>query len=530
MKHKIQILPFVVLILLWSSFSQAAIQSDDHWAVSGRLNAYYKVIDVHSHAGTHSKREGDTHSAELNLNLAGPWGRGLAGIETRSRLTNDRKIQRDRAELLYFRSFYKDKIWNMELGDVALSLNNYVFGGSVKGVKLEYTSDKKSRTWNYAAIVGFKRPAWRELYRQEDEETPTGYSGAFEIEYVHERSKEIAFSGSILDTDMDTGHLESATGARGYGFGLSGKWRFNKYITLRGRGAVSNGETDVTTNDDTGTNTALYLKLLTRPILKTVKSNFIYQRIDTDFVSFGGSANSDKEQIENITSWRISRTLRARFDLKARRDNLDGSLGATQDNYYEMATLTYSPDFLDRGDFNFVVSNRDIDGRGADNRRVNASADVKVRKKSGWQYGGGYQYSDYEDSVLSSASQTTHTLRALLGFRKKLSDVSSYRFTIRPDYQNIEDEQNKIGLNLDAGYVFNKHWSLDLLYLRNQIDQDEGNDSRNSTYQFRTTYKIDEAGKNLLRLRLEKRTVSTDNDLANRYNEYIGQLSLVSNF
>ncbi len=530
MKTLIYLCWSIVLSSLLLTSAYAASSSEDSWKINGRLNAYYKIIDIKSNPGGDTSREGTSHNEELNLNLSGPLGAGTAGIETRLRSTDEDNVQQEDVELLYLRSYYRDKKWNVEAGDVALSLNPYVFGGSVKGAKMVYKSAQKDRTWNYSVIGGVKKPSWHDFFRDEDNEPATGYAGAFEAKYIHERSKEIAVSFAALDTDLRDANSDTTTGARGCSIGLNGKWRFNKQITLRWRGAVADGDADVRADEETGVNTALYLKLLTRPVLKSVKSNFVYQRIDSDFVSFGGSANSDKEQIENTTSWTISKQLRARVDLNASRDNLDGDLGSTQNNFYEMATLTYSPDFLKRGDFTFVVSNRDIDGRGAANRRINGSVDVKVGKSSGWKYGGGYQYSDYEDEVTSASSQTTHTVRGLLGYRHKLGKESSYRFTFRPDYQLIEDDQNKIGIKIDAGYVHTKRLSVDLLYLRNQVDLDNGNDSHNSTYQVRTSYKLDAAGKHVLRLQGEKRAVTTENDPASSYIEYIGLISLVSNF
>ena len=47
------------------------------------------------------------------------------------------------------------------------------------------------------------------------------------------------------------------------------------------------------------TENAIRLRLLTRPVLSSVKSNFMYQRISSDFISAAGSANADNEKIEN---------------------------------------------------------------------------------------------------------------------------------------------------------------------------------------------------------------------------------------
>ena len=517
----------IISSLLIVSVAGAEKKEVDEWKVTGRLNAY---VEDRNTVGKSSDREGTTHNEELNLNFYGPFANGKAGVESRLRTTNDRNIQKDGAELLYLKAFYKDKTWLMEAGDVAASLNSYIFSGSLKGAKAVYKSDKKDHKWDYTIIGGYKKALWREVYTEEEGEAPTGYSGAFNAKYIYERAKEVSFTFSALDTDLATGDLDSnvSEAKNGYGFGVDGKWRFNKYITLKGKAALTDGKKDKRVDKGVA-HTALYLKLLTRPVLKSVKSNFVYQRVDSDFVSFGGSANDDKEQIENSTTWRINKELKARFDLKYNRDNLDGSLSDTKDLYYEAAVLTYYPSFLKRGDFNFRVSNKDIRGREVGDT-ITAGVDFNLRQKSGWRYGAGYDYSDNDSNTTSTRS---HIIKALLGYKQKLSKTSSYRFAVRPNYQIIENSQDKIGLKVDAGYVYSKYLDMDILYMINDTNYDDSTtskDTQNATYQFRTTYKLDAKGKNLVRLLLEKRDSDIKDDSQNSYNEYIGKVSLVMNF
>ena len=324
----------------------------------------------------------------------------------------------------------------------------------------------------------------------------------------------------------------SVSGKRGYGFGIDGKCRFNKYITFKGRGAFSDGKSDIKNDSSTSSNGAIYLKLLTRPILKAVKSNFVYQRVDADFVSFGGNANMDKEQIENSTIWTINKEFRARMDLKANRNNLDGKvINGTENMFYEALSLTYKPEFLKRGDFVFRASNKDIDDNVKNSNRFTAGVNFNLRQKSGWRYGVGYDYSNQDDN--NATLITTHIIKALLGYKEKIGKESSYRFTCRPNYQIIEDTQDKIGFKLDAGYIHNKRLSANIMYIINQTDYDSSSSTKNiqnSTYQFRTTYKLDAKGKNILRLLLEKRDVDVDETAESTYNEYKGKLSFVMNF
>lgn len=521
----------LIISSLLTSTLIAADKADDEWKVSGRLNAYIQTIDVDG--GGSASAEDTTHNEELNFNYIGPLGDGEAGIETRVRGTNDRRIQKDGVELLYMRSYYKDKIWNIEVGDVALSLNPYIYSGSVKGAKAVYKSLEKKRTLNYSLVSGFKKASWRELYTQEANEAPTAYSGAFEVKYIHERAKEIAISVAGYKDDLSTEGKDSlATGKEGYGIGLDGKWRFNKYITLKGRTAFTDGKENIRDNNTSSNSKgAIYLKLLTKPFLRSLKSNFVYQRVDTDFLSFGGSANSDKEQIENSTTWSISKGLRARMDLKGNRDNLNGALGDTQNLHYEALSLTYRPSFI-KGDLTLRGSNKGLEGRGTDTVTQTAGLNLNLRNKSGWRYGGGYDYSDVDDKNSTTSSTTTHTFKALLGYKEKLSKTSSYRFTIKPSYLFIEDQEDKMGLKVDAGYVYSKQLSMDLLYMIHQTDYEDinSNDTENSTYQARADYKLNPKGNDVVRVLIEKRNVDVDDTPDNSYSEYKGKISLVMNF
>jgi len=148
-------------LLVVTSF--AADKSEDEWKASGRLNMYLQSIYVDGGGTSAGDREGSTHNEELNLNFRGPMGNGKAGLETRMRTTNDRKIQAHGAEMLYMKAYYRDKIWTVEAGDVAASLNPYIFSGSMKGAKAVYKSDEKDHTWNYTFATGAKTASWRDL-------------------------------------------------------------------------------------------------------------------------------------------------------------------------------------------------------------------------------------------------------------------------------------------------------------------------------------------------------------------------------
>ena len=246
------------------------------------------------------------------------------------------------------------------------------------------------------------------------------------------------------------------------------------------------------------------------------------------FISFGGTANDDKEQLENSTTWTINKELRARMDLKGNRDNLDGAQTEDQTLHYEALNFTYKPSFLKRADLTLRGTNKGFDGRGADSTTQTAGLNLNHRL-SQWRYGGGYDYANVDDRNASTET-TTHIFKVLLGYKNRLSKDSSIRFTLKPSYLKIEGNQDKTGLHVDAGYVYDRQTSMDLLYRVNQIDYDISNNTLNSTYQARAAYKLNAKTSDVIRVLLEKRDVEVDNDSAKTYSEYRGKLSLVLNF
>jgi len=524
----------IIIALLGSSVvANDVTVSSDEWKINGKVNAYLQNINVVGR-GDSTGRKGTTHNEELSINAQKKAFDGTLGVNVRVRGTNDKRIQRDGAELLYLRTFYKDKAWNLEAGDVASSLNPYVFSGTLKGAKVVYKDKGKKNVFDYTIIGGAIKPRWRDLYNGDADERATAYAGAFAIKYRYERAKELRLTLSAYKDDIaSAGSAVEIDGKQGYSIGLDGKWRFNKYVTLKGYGAYNKGTKDIRRHhgpyQDSG---AITLKLLTRPILRTLKSNFTYQRVSSKFISLGGVGASDKEQLENSTQWRINKRLKAQVDLKARRDNVDNpDLNATRHTYYERATLTYYPEFARRTTLQARFFNKDIRGRGADNNTHDAAIDITVRTKDGWRYGGGYEYTRFRDDAISPVKTTyTNNLNLMLAYKHSISKSRSYRLSCRTSYRSISSSQDTIGLKLDAGYTHNKKLSANLFYLLNTTDREVSNDTKNETYQFRATYRLDESGKNIVRLLLEKRDVNVDNTPSSSYDEYIQKVSLVMNF
>jgi len=521
----------LIILLPVLSIGLMGVDSFEDWKISGRLNAYIQSIDVEAENGLGSDREGTTHNEELTIRAGGKFKNGKAGIELRGRTTNDDKIQKDGAVLQYLKAYYRDKIWSIEAGDVSASMNPYVFGGSLKGIKAVYKSPEKERSWSYTFISGIKKSSWKELYTSVEGEAPDSYVGAFEAKYQYKRSQTVSLSVSALKDDLATGDANSSVaGKKGISFGLDGKWRFNRSVTLKGRGAITSATDDLKNDKSTSSHSALLIKLLTKPT-KSLRSNFTYTRVASQYIALMGSAPKDTEQFENSNTWRINRQFTAKLGLRARRDNLDGSLGATQKIYYEKLSLLYKPKFLKRSNFNFRASNKLTKGRGADNKTRTFGVDFNYRPKGEWRYGAGIEYSKYDDDIAPTSSRTTKTAKATLGYKKKLDKERSYRAVCTLNYQRVHQNginDDDYGLKLDLGYSHSKKLSFDLLYMSKYAYKTTSNDTQNSTYQARATYRIDK--KQTVKFLLEKRAYDIENDGANSYNEYKGKLSYTLNF
>ncbi len=523
----------LVLVSIITALSLWGVNSDGDWKIKGRLNSYIQKIDVEAKDGLGSDREGTTHVEDLTIKLFKKSETKRYGIDLKGRTTNDKKVQKDDESLLYLKIYYRDKIWNFEAGDVSASLNPYVFGGSLKGIKAVYTSPQKENSWRYTFIGGVKKAFWKELYTYVEGEKYDSYVGAFEAKYTRKRSQTIAFSVSGLKDDLATGDSNSTQpGKEGVSVGLNGKWRFNRYVTLKFRGALTNATDDLKNDKSKSSSGALLVKFLTKPH-KRIRSNFSYIRVGSKYIALAGSAPKDMEQFENSNTWRINRQFTAKLALRAKRDNLDGSLGDTQRIYYEKFSLLYKPKFLKRSSFNFRLSNKTTDGRDADNSTKVFGVDFNYRPKGFWRYGAGAEYSKYEDKISSSNDKTTKTLKATLGYKNRLSKERSYRALCTLNYQRVRQDgtnDDNYGIKIDLGYTHNKRFDFSLLYLSRYAYKGTSNDTQNSTYQARATYKIDAKGMHVLKFLVEKRAYDIEGDSDHSYNEYKGKISYILNF
>jgi len=520
----------VVLIFSMSIFAEEI--KKDSWTYSGRINGYVQAVDVDGPNGQGSDKEGYTQNQDLTLRFTGPLKDGKAGVEIRGRLTNDNSIQKDGATLLYFHSFFKNKKWFLEAGDVSASLNPYVFGGSVKGFKATYKSPKKDKKWDYVFIGGIKKAYWKELVESVQNEQPDAYSGAFEAKYTNKRAQEIAFSIAGYKDDLSTGDANSTVvGKKGVSFGLKGKWRFNRYVTLRGRFGLTNATDDIKNNKPMSSHTALQIKLLTKPSLRKIRSNFTYTRISPKYISLAGGATKDMEQFENSNSWRITNRLTSRFGVRFKRDNLDNDLNGTRRTSYEHISFRYRPKMIKRSDINFRFSNMDVKGRGTDSNTKTAGLSFNLRKKSGWRYALGLDYSDADDN--NASSNITKSARVTVGYKKRLSKEKSYRITATINQQIVSQsgkKDNNYGLKLYLEYIHNARLSFDLNYMSKYAFKEDSENSEYSSYQARVNYKLDSKGRRSVRLLIEKKHNDIENTPNSSYNEYKAKISYVINF
>ena len=522
----------IIFILIFSLSLFAQSKKKAEWAFSGRLNGYFQKIDIDGGNGQKKNKEKYTHNQDLTLRFLGPVKNAHAGVEIRTRLTNDNSIEKDGVTLLYFHSFFKNKKWYLEAGDVSASLNPYVFGGSVKGFKATYKSRKKHNSWNYMFIGGIKKASWKELVESVDNERPDAYSGAFEAKYIRKRAQEIAFSIAAYKDDLSTGDTnKSILGKKGVSFGMHTKWRFNRYITLKGRFGLTDATDDIKNNKSSSSHTALQIKLLTKPSLRKLRSNFVYTRISPKYISLAGSANKDIEQFENSNTWRIGIGLRSRFGVRFKRDNLDNDLNGTKRTSYEYISFNYRPKAIKRSNINVKFTNMDIKGRGVDSNTKTAGLTFNLRKKNGWRYALGLDYSDANDN--NASSNITKSARVTIGYKKRLTKFKNYRIIATINQQWLSRKGNKdtnYGLKLDLGYTHNSRLSFDLNYLSRFAFKETSQDSEYSSYQVRANYKLDRRGKKSVRFLLEKKHNDIENTPKSSYNEYKAKISYVYNF
>lgn len=487
------------------------------WGVSGNS----ETVGVYRNStgpGANSINDGTTFRQDLGVKVRGKIGEAKAGVEMRGRGTNDKRVSQNSADLLSFRSFYTTESLNVEVGDVAKMYNPLIFSNSLKGGKVgvkQKVGDAKSI--EYSMIGGVQSSSWKDTFKQEQDQRD---AIAAEMKYKHARAQFVALSVSyakdrLHDTNVTNPVDRNASEA--LSSGLQWDWRFNRYFRFKGDTAVTSTE-NTYTGGEKETKTAIRMTLYTKPV-RSVNSNFKYERYDGGFSTLVGSATQDRERLENTTSWAINRQIRSRMTLKYSRDNLDNkdTLG-TQSIYDGLVSLNYRPDFMKRGDFGFRLQYTQREGKGSDTQQTNAGVDFTDRLKNGWRYGLGYDYTNFKVDDTNGSDNQLHTLRGNIGWKHNFNKENRVRTALKLDMTVAENDnatlnQKRFGGTLDAGWDYGKKFGLDALFTSKNTNRDLSDNTSYELYQLISQYRPFGNNKHVLKLNLQHRDYHSDDAL-----------------
>ncbi|GAB6097244.1 hypothetical protein JCM14469_34980 [Desulfatiferula olefinivorans] len=468
---------------------QTKPETPNPWRIRGRSETIVEWKDDSANDNDTTWRQ------ELSLGIGKNENNVSMGLDIRGRATNNETVDERDARLLYFQGYYKSAQNQAELGDVAASFNPLVISASLKGTKLSHQSGDTETGWNAGLIGGIQKASWSDLFNESDTEPYDRYIIGANTERFFGTGRQLSFSTAFIkDADYkDSGDplAVSAGPAEALTLGTSWDWRFNRYLKTRGEAALTRCDDNT---DDSGSHDnagAVRLKLLTAPNPKYLKSDFYYERIDTDFTPFTASAAADREKFENDSTLMISRKARIRLSLKHSRDNLDGSLGGTQTVKDGVTELTLRPDWLKRGDCSLRQQLKHTDGRGTDQSLAISQIDFSIRPKSGWKYGLGFIYTDIDDDTAGMEDQEILTLRNTLGWTRTFANDHQFRSTLRIDTNNIRrdsGDQNTLGGKIDLGYDAGAFWSADLSATTRDTYRDAADDSDYTAYEISGSY------------------------------------------
>lgn len=285
----------------WKSSSTKAEDTkkkDNSWKISGTSETI-GVYRYNSGKGANTDANGNTIRQELGLKTKGNLGEGIAGVEARGRATDDEKVSKNKTELLYFRSYYTDKKFDIQVGDVGQTYNPLIFSGTVKGATLTYKQElEKKQSITYSLVGGTQAASWKELLEHKAVHRD---AIAGDIRYQHNTAQMIAFSVSA-SKDRASDEVKSLTSnynaSEAVSMGLQANWRFSRYLKLKGELGYTNTDT-VITESKKRSKLAGRMTLYTKPT-KTINSNFKYERYDTGYNSMVGSSTQDRERLESL--------------------------------------------------------------------------------------------------------------------------------------------------------------------------------------------------------------------------------------
>ena len=509
--------------------SKEQTAKESSWKISGSSETT-GVYRHNSGEGANTDSNGNTIRQELGLNARGNLGEGKAGIEMRGRATDDERVSQKKSELLYFRSFYTDELFDIQAGDVAQTYNPLIFSGTVKGATLTYKQNLAKKEYiQYSIIGGVQAASWNDLVKHRANQTDTI---AGDIKYQHATAQMISFTLSgakdRASSEM-TSVVNDLNNSEAISAGLRWNWRFNRYVKIKGEVAYTATDT-IATESKKRSKFAGRVTLYTKPT-KTINSNFKYERYASGFNSMVGTSTQDRERIENTSTWSITKALRSRMTLKGSRDNLDGQLGETQNIVDALVSFNYRPEFMKRGDLGLRLQQVARKGRGDDTTQQNLGIDFTDRFKNGWSYGASYDFTDLDNREDGNRSNKLQTVRAKLGWKTRYNEDHNFRASLKGDisfYDEETEDRKRYGGTVDAGWDYGTKFMLDMLYTTKNTDRDLGIDSSYELYQLISQYKPFGNSSHVLKLNLQRRENwggNSTNPNANNYREDEARLS-----
>lgn len=465
------------------------VEKPSPWNIRGRSES---VVEWKNDSTLNNET---TWRQELSIGVSRNVKDVSMGLDLSGRATNNETVDEKDARLLYLHGYYKNNGNQAELGDVAASFNPLVISASLKGTKLNHQSGDTVSGWNASMIGGIQKAGWDGLFDTISQEPYDRYIIGANTEHYFGPGRQISFSTAFI-TDSD--YSENGTPpalpigpAEAVTVGTSWDWRFNRYFKTRGEAAMTrcDANTDDSRSDDNAG--AVRLKLMTAPHIKYFKSDFYYERIDTDFTPFTSSTAADREKFENDSTLMVSRTAKIRLTLKQSRDNLNGSMGDTQTIRDGVTELSLRPDWLKRGDCTFRQQMKHTEGRGTDQAIAISQVDFSIRPTSGWKYALGFIYTDIDDDSQGMEDQDIYTVRNTLGWTRTFANDHQFRSTLRIDTNRIgrdSGDQNTLGGKIDLGYDAGNTWSADLSATTRETYRDAADDSDYTAYEISGNY------------------------------------------
>lgn len=506
------------------------------WQLHGRSETYLEWQDVSGHSDS-SVDEGLTWRQELSVSLQKQTEQGRIGLDLRGRATNNEQVDDRDARLLYLQGYVRTEAWRFELGDVAASYNPMVLSTTARGAKADYRSRSRDAGWDFSLFGGLQKASWEEIYDASRDESLDRYVAGFNAAWKHAPAQAIGLAVSFVKDDAATvpaGETLLAEPVEAATVGIDWNWRFNRYLTVKGRGALTCTDSNTGDHDDRDAAGAVRIKVYTKPIPRSLRTNFLYERFDADFKPIIAGATSDRERFENDTQWMVNRQFKLRLTLKHSRDNLDGALGGTLITRDAVVYLTYRPDWLRRGDFSLRLQGQRSSGRGSDRNMQVAEVDFSYRPKSGWRYGAGVIYTLIDDDADGAEDQQIGTLRGTLGWKKRLAADRLVRVTVGLDGNFIDRDsggQVAFGGRLDLGYDAGNLWSVDLFSSTKFNNNEDAADTQYITYQLRAEYHPGGNRAKAIRLSAERREYDSDDATTDQdYQEHLVKLAYLFSF